>query len=234
MVVSFPGENLTSIALTYNEALFGITFKGGSGQKFVVEALDVFNLKEFKENIKKRIFGMYANLSDQEKEYISKLIDKENTIPNIMNNYGEFQNIYDVITEEYGQEKASGKYTDEQLDARAHAKLAKFFEDMMPDLAKAPKKEVKKETKKEVKKESKKETKKEEVKEKLSAKDKLKASIEDNKITKKAAQTLLDTVPNLSKDLTQKLQNLIKKSETIIVRAEKALEKLEKADKPTK
>ena len=127
--------------------------------------------------------------------------------------------------EKLDQMVSTGNYTDDQLNAKTHEMLVAGLEEMMPSLKKAPKKEAKKESKKET---PKKENKKEKN---LSKVDRLKASIEDNKITTKAAQLLLDTVPDLNKEVTTKLQDLIKKSDALIVKAEKALEKLEKAGK---
>lgn len=120
---------------------------------------------------------------------------------------------------------STGNYTTDQLDAKTHEMLVAGLEEMIPSLKKAPKQASKKEAKKET-------PKKEDKKEKnLSQVEKLKASIDDNKIITKAAQLLLDTVPDLNKEVTTKLQNLIKKSDALIVKAEKALEKLEKAGK---
>lgn len=127
--------------------------------------------------------------------------------------------------EKLDQMASTGNYTTYQLDAKTHELFIAGLEEMMPSLKQAPKQAPKKEAKKET---SKKENKKEKT---LSQVEKLKVSIDDNKITTKAAQLLLDTVPDLSKEVTVKLQDLIKKSNTLIVKAEKALEKLEKAGK---
>lgn len=47
----------------------------------------------------------------------------------------------------------------------------------------------------------------------------------------KAAQILLDTVPDLGEELTQKLQDLVKDSQALVKQAEKALAKLEGSSK---
>lgn len=223
MVVSFLGQNMAGISLVFKDLYLGVNFKTNQGEKVVLDRIQALNLKSYKAQSKQMLFDKLDKslLNKQEIDYINKIIDRGDSIVAVTSDYRTILDVIYNMGEKLDQMASTGNYTTDQLDAKTHELFIAGLEEMMPSLKQAPKKEAKKET-------PKKENKKEKT---LSQVEKLKASIDDNKIITKAAQLLLDTVPDLNKEVTTKLQNLIKKSDALIVKAEKALEKLEKAGK---
>lgn len=227
MVVSFPGQNMAGISLVFKDLYLGVNFKTNQCEKVVLDRIQALNLKSYKAQSKQMLFDKLDKslLNKQEIDYINKIIDRGDSIVAVTSDYRTILDVIYNMGEKLDQMASTGNYTTYQLDAKTHELFIAGLEEMMPSLKKAPKQAPKKEAKKET---PKKENKKEKN---LSQVEKLKASIDDNKIITKAAQLLLDTVPDLNKEVTTKLQNLIKKSDALIVKAEKALEKLEKAGK---
>lgn len=223
MVVSFPGQNMAGISLVFKDLYLGVNFKPNQGEKVVLDRIQALNLKSYKAQSKQMLFDKLDKslLNKQEIDYINKIIDRGDSIVAVTSDYRTILDVLYNMGEKLDQMASTGNYTTDQLDAKTHELFLAGLQEMMPSLKQAPKQDSKKET-------PKKENKKEKN---LSQVDRLKASIEDNKITTKAAQLLLDTVPDLNKEVTTKLQDLIKKSDALIVKAEKALEKLEKAGK---
>lgn len=223
MVVSFPGQNMAGISLVFKDLYLGVNFKPNQGEKVVLDRIQALNLKSYKAQSKQMLFDKLDKslLNKQEIDYINKIIDRGDSIVAVTSDYRTILDVLYNMGEKLDQMASTGNYTTDQLDAKTHELFLAGLQEMMPSLKQAPKQDSKKET-------PKKENKKEKN---LSQVDRLKASIEDNKITTKAAQLLLDTVPDLNKEVTTKLQDFIKKSDALIVKAEKALEKLEKAGK---
>lgn len=223
MVISFPGQNLANFSIAFRNAYLGMSIKPNQGEKVVLDSLEALDLKSYKQVSKDMLHERINKdlITKQELENINKIIDRGNSVFAVVTDCRALLNMFDEVGGELSGMVASGKYSKDQIDAKTRELLGKRLEEIMPSLKQAPKQESKKET-------PKKENKKEKN---LSQVDRLKASIEDNKITTKAAQLLLDTVPDLNKEVTTKLQDLIKKSDALIVKAEKALEKLEKAGK---
>ena len=223
MVVSFPGQNMAGISLVFKDLYLGVNFKTNQGEKVVLDRIQALNLKSYKAQSKQMLFDKLDKslLNKQEIDYINKIIDRGDSIVAVTSDYRTILDVLYNMGEKLDQMASTGNYTTDQLDAKTHELFLAGLQEMMPSLKQAPKQDSKKET-------PKKENKKEKN---LSQVDRLKASIEDNKITTKAAQLLLDTVPDLNKEVTTKLQDFIKKSDALIVKAKKALEKLEKAGK---
>lgn len=211
MVVSFPGDYIKNVSILFKDLYLGVTFVAEKGDGISVDYVHAYNLESYRKEAKEMLFSSMNRSLFNKKElaYIDKIYARGDRVLKITQDYGAILKIFDEIAPKIKQMEATGKYTGAQLNDKTHEMITKGLEKLLNVNTKSqesPKKAEKKD---------------------ISTVQKLKSAIDQNRITTKAAQLLLDTVPNLGKDLTQKLKTLIKESENLVAKAEKMLVKLE-------
>lgn len=215
MVVSFPGEEIRNISLVFKNLYLGVNFIPEKGEGISVDSVEVLNLESYRKDNKQMLFkSINKNIfNKKELDYIDQIFARGDSIMTISQNHVKIKKVISDFGPTLDEMEASGKYTSEQIVAKSHELFTAGLEKIL--YGKALEQKPKKET----------------PKKELSVKENLKKAIYDNKIMTKAAQLLLDTVPDLGEELTQKLQDLVKDSQALVKQAEKALAKLEGSNK---
>lgn len=214
MILSFPGENVKSIYIMFKNLYLNVDFKPIQGDKVIIEFAQALNLETYRKEAKELLFDQIdKNIFDKKQlDYVNKIYARGDSILAISKDYEAIILMFNEMAQKLEKFVATGKYSDDQLNAKTYELITQGLEEILSTNT------------------NKQETPKKTEKKELSTAEKLKNAINQNKITTKAAQLLLDTVPNLGKDLTQKLQTLIKESEALVEKAEKMLVKLEQAE----
>lgn len=220
MVVSFPGEEIRNISLVFKNLYLGVNFIPEKGEGISVDSVDVLNLESYRKDNKQMLFkSINKNVfNKKELDYIDQIFARGDSIMTISHNHVKIKKVISDFGPTLDEMEASGKYTSEQIVAKSHEFITAGLETIL--YGKALEEKTQKEK-----------PKKETPKKELSVKENLKKAIYNNKIMTKAAQLLLDTVPDLGEELTQKLQDLVKDSQALVRQAEKALAKLEGSNK---
>lgn len=218
MVVSFPGDYLKTVSIVFKDLYLGVNFAAEKGDGISVDYIQAYDLESYRKEAKEMLFGSIdrSYFNKKELDYINKIYARGDSVLKITQDYGAILKIFDDIAPTIDQMEKSGKYTANQMNDKTHELITKGLEKLLninTNKQETPKKTEKKE---------------------LSKAQKLRNAIEQNKITTKAAQLLLDTVPNLGKDLTQKLKTLMEESNDLVEKAEKMLVKLEQDEKAGK
>lgn len=217
MVVSFPGEEIRNISLVFKNLYLGVNFIPEKGEGISVDSVDVLNLESYRKDNKQMLFkSINKNVfNKKELDYIDQIFARGDSIMTISKNHVRIKKVISDFGPTLDEMEASGKYTSDQIVAKSHEFITAGLEKILygKALEQKPQKEAPKKEKE------------------ASVKENLKKAIYDNKIMTKAAQLLLDTVPDLGEELTQKLQDLVKDSQALVKQAEKALAKLEGSNK---
>lgn len=215
MVVSFPGDYLKTVSIVFKDLYLGVNFVTEKGEGISVGYIHAYDLESYRHEAKEMLFDSIdrSYFTKKELDYIDKIYARGNRVLKVTQDYGAILKIFDDIAPTIDKMEKSGKYTSNQLNEKTHELITEGLEKLLN--IKTNKQETPKKTEEK----------------KLSTTEKLKKAIYDNKIMTKAAQLLLDTVPDLGEELTQKLQDLVKDSQALVKQAEKALAKLEGSNK---
>ena len=220
MVLTFPGKNVKNVNLVFKNTYLGLHFKPNQGGKFALDHVQVLNLEEFRNNAKVMLFDTIdRNLFNQKQlYYIDKIYARGDSILAITEDYKSIVGMFQGIAQKINQMRLSRNYTEDQMADKTQIFLEEGLEKILSVKPKiqGPQKQV-----------AKKASPKKNDKKAQNTTEKLREAINKNKIVTRAAKLLLDTVPNLSKDLKTKLNTLMKESEDLLAKAEKMLEELE-------